>query len=624
MTKHVKGIRTFIPLLLLLSGSIVITVSIYYGLNKAHIGAALIIPVLLYWLYKNLHIEQNWLFYSSNINNKNSTTSRIIALALFITLLAAILAWQQTNIPYHRPLTFFLLVSAAAGLITAHIFLHNINIKNIVLVETILLGVLIRASLYFLFPTVWGNDPFFHISNIETIIAEGFLPKEMDTYVSFPYFHILITSLAQILGCSIKTAYFIPTTIGVAVSALFAFLLGNKLATNEIGLLSALLIVLAPYHILWDTWIIPMSLGVPFATMLLYLILCMSNKSRKIEISILIIFLSLSLVLIHTVASFVVWLIYLLVIIGNRLISRFKEIRFTPPSSNISYTLMLLFTCSLFAYWIYANPQESSFFSIVTRSLYNRLYEIDIGSASAVTLSAAYNYFSIAVYDLPFTLFLLFGIMGMLVLASGKLSRNTFILVFVALSIIAMIYGQGLVGLIAALPGRWFVFAEILLVVFAALGVYFITSAPQAISKKCIASGILIFVFSFSAITTPINNSDSPIYAKELATRSALYESEVKASEFALHLYEGSVSKGTKYLVLKGPNIDPRKPESYEEGLIAIRNFDLETGFIIHRYGSENTYSEIVLPTSAFLEHLCLSHVTYKNSEVTMYLNRHH
>jgi hypothetical protein len=249
---------------------------------------------------------------------------------------------------------------------------------------------------------------------------------------------------------------------------------------------------------------------------------------------------------------------------------------------------------------------------------------MDTASVSMVSLAPTLNYLSIFLLDLPSTLLMFFGILGSLYLIDHNLNRVKFVLIFTVIVLLTIIYGGALFGTTAILPHRWFVFMEVLLVLLGAYGVYLLVFSQNNIKRQLAFSSIIIFIFAFSAVTTPLNNTESPFYAEELGMRSGLYDSEVNAADFINSNYNGTVLRSTKYAYLEGEMLNPNETESYAEGMIVLRNYDLEKGFNIPLFGAKGKLLEFVLPNRTFFAYLESPNCNkiYDNGEVVSYLNR--
>jgi hypothetical protein len=285
-----------------------------------------------------------------------------------------------------------------------------------------------------------------------------------------------------------------------------------------------------------------------------------------------------------------------------------------------SINLLILFGIALFSYWmfVYRYPGVDLFSSFI-QSLVNSLSRMDMGAVGSVTLAPTYNAMSIFLRDLPFIILLFFALFGSILLLSQKLDRKKFSLVFVGLAIILFLYGAGFLGISAVLPERWFAFAEIILVIPAAYAIYLLVFIQTNRKKQVILSAVVIFIFAFSSITSPLNNGDNPLYAKELSERAGLLPSEVATARFFYAHSNSTIAANSKYSLIEGMILNPDNIDSFNETILVFRNYDLEKGFMIPYYGAEGKLFEEIYPTQEFFMALDASNKLYENDQVRIY-----
>ena len=593
-------------------GLVITAASIYYNLNKIPVGLAFAIPPLLFFIMKKRIIEK-----TKEVTSKTNNLLLLLIALFFITLSLSLLSWHSQN--YTRPLIFFILMGISCVLIICQIMFYGIQ-KHVyvILLEILIIGLVLRASIYFEFPTVYGYDPFFHITGIQSIETQGFITSQLENYANFPYTHILASVIDQMTNVGAKAAYFTISIIEI-IGALFIFIIAKKLTNTTIGLISALIIVVAPYNLNWGYWIIPMTLGLVFFIIVLYLLI-VREEHQSIKISVLLLFFCFSSILVHTIASFAI-LVILLLLFACHLFYRFfvkTEDGGKKPFGSIN--LIILFGITLFSYWmfVYRSPGVDLFSSFI-RSLVNSFSRMDMGAVGSVTLAPTYNAMSIFLRDLPFIILLFFALFGSMLLLNQKLDRKKFSWVFVGLAITLFLYGAGFLGISAVLPDRWFAFAEIILVIPAAYAIYLLVFIQTNRKRQVILSAVIIFIFAFSSITSPLNNGDNPLYAKELSERAGLLPSEVAAASFFYAHSNSTIIANSKYALIQGPPLNPENIRSYNLTNIIIRNYDIEKGFLIPFFGEEGKLVEIVYPDENFYEVLESSNKLYDNGQVKMF-----
>jgi len=646
-----------------LIGIIIVIASIHYHLNKIHIGLAFAIPPLIY-LSLEQRIKKNTRI-SIDINQR---LFYIFTTIFFLLLSLTLLSLHSET--YTRPLIFFVFIAINYVIITTQILFYDYK-KNsyLILLEIIIISIVVRASIYFEYSTVYGNDTFFHIKNIQLILSNGILPATLDTYINYPYFHLLVASISQITCLSAKNALFFISIIEI-LGSLFVFLIARQFVSKKMALFSTMMITLAPYYIYWGFWLIPMTLGIVFFIIIIYLfiknyLIIINDKINSKKISFLLLFFCFSSIFIHTVAPFVTLLSLSLIFIGVTLfISIFfytTEKKQIPFFKIIILYIVVLYWITLFVYWMNVNKSGGeSIFSLFFKSLTNSLTKVDTTSTGVVTLAPQYNYITILLSDLPFTFLLFFAIFGGIIFIRyffHKTSdnqeqikiwfriRNFFyenlrlkfsdknkkseplmgnqiimcIMIVAAFFLLCLVYAAGFLGLDAILPDRWFVFIEILLIVPASYGIFSLVCSSKNMKSRLFISSIIIFIFAFSAITIPMNNGDNPLYANELNSRSGLFDSEVTPATFLSSNYNGNISRDAKYELIEGNMLNPNDTNSFNNTMIVIRNYDFEKGFTIPLFGAKAKLLEIVFPNEKFLESLNNSNKVYENGQVRIY-----
>jgi asparagine N-glycosylation enzyme membrane subunit Stt3 len=145
------------------------------------------------------------------------------------------------------------------------------------LLKIIVLGILVRASAYFEFPSAIAVDPDYHGGFVQYILDCAHIqatvsPDANLKCLNMPVFHLLVTALSLSSGMSVHDSYFFVGIIE-CVSVAFVFLIGKAVLNARSGLFAALLLVLTSYFLLWSIHITPLSLGV-VTTLILLVFVC--------------------------------------------------------------------------------------------------------------------------------------------------------------------------------------------------------------------------------------------------------------------------------------------------------------------------------------------------------------
>lgn len=378
---------------------------------------------------------------------------------LFITSL--ILISQHA---YARPLSFLILVSFMSAILAVEIFTD----KNTAycLVKVLVIGILLRASAWYQFPSPVGSDPIIEVNFLRQLLAAGHTGEYMWYYQYYPVAYILSAFTSWTTGLGPKDSFFIIGVIEV-LSLLFLFLIGREFFNKKVGLLAVLIMAVSDMHVSWGFWVKGMTLGIALLPILLFLLLVSRKRGGSLTFSFFTILVIFLVILTHTVASTVMVATLLIAWLASLIWKGLQgKERFEPP---VALTMVLLSSVALLGYWLYA----SGFISYIGVVIENALF-MDRG----VMVEPAMLYRNGAVLTwqkLPQLVLIFFAILGCLsIFHIRKLDRKTLSQVWIALVGGGMIILNFLLyyvpGLGTLTPTRWFVFMNLLIAVPVAYG----------------------------------------------------------------------------------------------------------------------------------------------------------
>lgn len=618
---------TLVAILVILLGILIIVVSEYFQLNRSYLGYVTIFSAILYFYLTKYNLD---IFEKLKDFDRESKIIFKLASILFVLFFTLSIFLLRAEV-YHRSFFYFMIISICSVTILLQIF--NINLKNrflipYVLIEIILLSLNIRAGIYFEFSSLYGFDPFFHLYLSEAIANSGHIPSGVE-YGTFPIIHIL-TAISQLLSnLSFKDSFFVSAIIEV-LGSIFVFLIGKRLFSTRIALLTVLILNLLNYDILWGYWITPMTIASAVFSIILYLLFRVKDSNNKAVLSSLLLLFLVLTVFLHSVSTFAVF-VMLISIFGASLFYKFifKSIS-NEKTLIVSLGLLLFFVVFFIGYWSYAYYVPTDFFSLMVRSLTVALGQSTVGEVFRVSTASEFNYSNLLLMEMGFMIFLVLMIIGLLKSMSLKyINVDRFVLLGIILSIFVIIYVVSLAGINVLLPERWFVFLYISSSYFAAFGLFIIANKMNSKLKRNVIASSLIFLLVFFMITTPTgSNTDSPVYAHENTQRYGFFDSEIDGLNFLLNEYTGTYSINSAYgtyidtinssdnLIRK--NLDPRNPLTYQNAVI-LRSVDLTDGVYIPF--PKNKINEVVVPDQNFLNYLkSKKDIIYDNNDVTIYI----
>ena len=443
-------------------------------------------------------------------------------------------------------------------------------------IDIILLSLFLRFSIYYNFPTVYGYDPFTFVGHIKNIISAGFLTPDLEKYIGFPFYHILVIIFKGFSGFSIKDSYFVGSLIEV-FCGIFVYVTCKKLFNIKIGLLATSLLLIAPYFFYWGFWIIPMTLSMNFFMIIVYFIAKQKKEFNKLIIPFLIILFTS--IFTHPIGSFIIIITFVVFYIYPKI----GPIR----DSVMSLQILLFSTLSIYIHWsLTTSGEDIDLFSALMVRFATTLYLRTLGVIDITRITAAplMRYTSIFLIDLPFIFLLFLGLLGSLFMIEKIVKNKKFVcieLLLTALFLVTTTYLSGLLTIPSLEPARWFSFIEVLLVIFASYGLITIFNRKPIKKYKIFACFSVLFIFIFSSMTTPLSNTESAFYSTELIRRAALTSSELSAVTFFDKYYSDKVLVSYDYLMMNMTSISLERLYSTRNIPLVIRTYDVENGLLV-------------------------------------------
>lgn len=466
---------------------------------------------------------------------------RLLTHIIFVVTLSASM-WLLWNNLYYRPPLYFALVVISGASIILNILYSNEERdlqKNVILFKIIILSLFVYGGTYWEFPGIFGADPWRHITMIQSIIYQGHLSYQiLLQYYLLPVFHIESASLSILTSLSPYIAVFASTGLFAAITCVFVYFIGKKVATAKIGLIAALIWPLADYTLQRATGITPNTLGCCLFTVILYLVLCRNIKTLAVRF--LFMLLSITLILTHSVSALIMLVCLISIFIGIKLHRRTGEY-------NITYGDILFFGIAMLLRWMQNPPGGSAFLSWNISSLIS-VYQMGENSIISSTVSGNISYWIQIVNQGTNCLLIGFGVIGGLFYLQPKnrSGLRTAILLMVAL-FFAVVFGSSLSNLFMnVLPYRWYMFLYIPLSVLAIQGLSILTNT---IGSRIFKSSIVIFVILTMLFLSNISNITENVnpFFYNGAKRSGYTQSELSAIQTLSDMEAGSPQTDADY-----------------------------------------------------------------------------
>ncbi|MDI3541384.1 MAG: hypothetical protein PWQ62_298 [Candidatus Methanomethylophilaceae archaeon] len=524
-------------------GLVTVLLSLFEIIHQLSIGLTILCITSIYILLRpKLKSEQE--------ATSLSIPSRLLSLlniAFWILLTMALLIWYFNQ--YHRPTSYFIIISILATIIALEIFSFDASHSFwSIFMKIVILSLVLRGGIYFNYPSVIGYDAYFHTKMAEGITLTGHvLPIEISgKYFYAPVLHILISNVGVLCQLPIKYAVFLSIGVISVISTLFIYIIGKSVAGPRVGLFAVLLANLTNQLIMRGIVnITPGSLVLCYFLVILYLFFVDTN--HPLIRTVLLILFSLMMIITHQLTTFAVFIILTTLFFSHTFISYTKGVSLHRYPSITAY--ILFFGISIVIYWMNMSlPNGSTFFDIMLNSF---LSMFDGGAYGSDILVVGYSFnqplFDRVVLQLCYLILPFFAIGGLL-LWIGPENEKRFSIAVTAAVLFLIIYGIPLLGFRNPLTDRWMPLLSVLLALLAAAFIYKSANLLSSRSMKTCVVFLIVFIFTFLMITTPGINKDNPLVAEDTTIRNQFTYSELQAARTSASFFYEDVYVDSSFL----------------------------------------------------------------------------
>lgn len=482
---------------------------------------------------------------------KETKAYGLIISIVFWFSFAASLFFLRTEI-LHRPAIYFILTAFCAGMIALQILrLNDKKSQYVILLEILLISLSIRASAFWLFPSIPGADPWEHMQLVRDFVNSGHIETSTDLtyYLGYPITHLNAVAMKLITNVDYKSAMFLAIGLPLIFSTIFTFLIGRTIASLKVGLLAALLVNLSDMHIQFGFELMPTSLGIALFSIIGYLIIRERNFP-DVRFSMIAIMFLLLMVINHTMSGFVTFLFIFSLLIGTGIYEWLYKGKNRFRLGLVTPALLAIFAMAMLAYWTYAGYYANGpgFLEAIVVGLRESVSSGGfLNRPESVT--SFYSQIAPVIHILGFVVIYLFGTIGILIwLSPQHISKSRFAVITSVTLMTIFALAFPLFGMRNIMPYRWFAFIYVLISIPAALAILSVVGYMKHSLIKPLALATIVFIFSFFMTTNRFSDIDSPVYAAGLTERLMYSDSEMAIGERFANEYDYPVVSNSQYI----------------------------------------------------------------------------
>lgn len=490
-----------------------------------------------------------WLLIKNKATVEYKETSKfgpmLLTILFLITLSASILVFALRENLYVRPTGYFILTALMAAIVGLQIYLlpPSRSGQVAVLVEVIVIAMSLDFSQLQLYPTVVGLDPWWHQWFTSQITSTGHIPLGSN-YSALPIFHIVVASTSLVGGLDYKLSTMLSVNIAqIIIDVVVVYLIGRTVVGQKSGLLAALLLATSNYHILFGFWTIPTTLAGTLVMLVVYAVIRKQSQTR-FSFALIITVLMVALIMTHTIGA-VGMAVALFVIWGS-----FRQVHQSgryplKTGSSISIKLPILFTVVMFAWWAYASSETMGSLANLLQWGFSKEYFFQ-GPHIQLGVAPFMEQFST---NFGTTVFFALSLVGFFYMVSKrygdarKLALGVSGMAFLTLPYLSQISGH------SVLEPRWLYLAEGLLSVPLALSLMLLCNSTKRKWLRGATICSVMFILTFSMITTGISNMDNRLLSPTLSTRDALETSELEAGHYVGEIMSSEIRTDFYYYI---------------------------------------------------------------------------
>lgn len=538
----------------------------------------------------------------------------LLNILFFSALIFSILSLYLRPDPYIRPLSYFISIVMMVGILTTEIlFLSRSKpYTHFVLTKIILIPLSLTWSQLLIFPTLIGEDPFWHQWFTQAILDSGFLSGG-GGYTSLPVMHLVGGATSLITGLGYKMAAMLSiSSVNIIGLLLFTFLLSRFIFNAKVGLLAALLLGVSVDLIGMSHLIMPNTFAAFMIPTIIYLLFKLRPTNPLVGTSLCLLFIA-TLILTHTVVSMFMATLLFALWAGSKVFNSAYNKRITVVTLNIA----ILFFVAMLGWWMYASGHI-----IVLAQIIGWGFSLDYWYQYAPVYKEIAQYtYRVPSYESLFNSigrYFLLGVSlpGCFYMLSKKVNHPyAFALAVGVISIISVVFLASVFHF-EIQTGRWHYLLQIISPVPLAVTILLFSTRIKNEVGRILSVATLTATLAFLMIMSPIANMDNPLF-KNTVIRKASLESELQAKETIAELAGQAIGANG------GPQFAPPKSfytkdfTEYRDSIIMIRR-EISQGTISR---GVNSYIKLNYDPVQFLTEEGFSRIYESNSVSAFYWN---
>lgn len=467
-------------------------------------------------------------------------TARAIPSVVFFLLSVMVVT---ATLAGRRTIPFYAMASVAGVLVLGHVlFTPDEEFHpRLLIVELLALGGVVRFAALGTVPGFIGIDVWTHLTGFtQSILNERSLGAiQGNKYYAAPIYHLYVAAVTLIGDVPMRTATYLTLGPFLWLAPLLIYSAAREFVQPRWAVFAMGLFVLSDEAIKWTLHLIPTSLAAAFFLAAFFLLVRVLRAKTERDSLLLTLFLVM-ITLTHQVAAFIMLVLLLAAVAAQLLLYADFPFRDSRPTSLIS---LVLFDAGLVTFvWSITPLHGDTFITRMLRTLqdtirsafgFGQISDPTTGSADAalpeaVTATTPFETFVTYVDNLGFLLVLAAAIVGFLyVLRRQTATHQSLTLVAGASAMAVFALGLPLFGVSTFLPGRWYVFMYVPLVIGGAVGFAYLA---KNLSTRSTAAVFLVFVLlvPHAMLFAGDATYDNPPFSSE-QPRYAYTDSEITA-----------------------------------------------------------------------------------------------